>query len=102
MLVYRARSQEDVILREELVALAEARGARLFIATGSRVPDRDSWLPAEAAHLSDVEGLRHLVPDVDQREVYLCGSVGWMKAAERAALDAGVPRDHVHLERFAY
>ena len=42
------------------------------------------------------------MPDVDQREVYLCGSAGWMKAAERAALDAGVPREHVHLERFAY
>ena len=26
VLVYRARSQDDVILREELVALAEARG----------------------------------------------------------------------------
>ena len=63
-----------MILREELDALAAARGARLFIATGPRVPDRDSWLPADAAHLSDVDGLRHLVPDVDQREVYLCGS----------------------------
>jgi predicted ferric reductase len=102
VLIYRARSQEDVLLREELVALAEARGARVFIATGSRVPDRDSWLPADAAHLSDVEGLRHLVPDVDQREVYLCGSVGWMRAAEHAALDAGVPREQVHLERFTY
>jgi predicted ferric reductase len=102
VLIYRARSQEDVILREELVALAEAKGARVFIATGSRVPDRDSWLPADAGHLTDVEGLRHLVPDVDQRELYLCGSAGWMKAAERAALDAGVPREHVHLERFAY
>ena len=38
VLIYRARSEEDVILREELVALAESRGARLFIATGSRVP----------------------------------------------------------------
>ena len=102
VLIYRARSDDDVILRDELVALARARGARLFIATGSRVPDRQSWLPADAAHLSDVEGLRHLVPDVDQRDVYLCGSPGWMSAAERAALDAGVPRAHVHLERFAY
>jgi predicted ferric reductase len=102
VLIYRARSGDDVILRDELVALAQARGARLFIATGSRVPDRQSWLPANAAHLSDVEGLRHLVPDVDQRDVYLCGSPGWMSAAERAALDAGVPREHVHLERFAY
>jgi ferredoxin-NADP reductase len=84
------------------VALAESRGARLFIATGPRVPGRESWLPAAASHLSDVDGLRHLVPDVDTREVYLCGSAGWMRAAERAALDAGVPRDHVHLERFAY
>ena len=102
VLIYRARSDDDVILRDELVALAQARGARLFIATGSRVPDRQSWLPANAAHLSDVEGLRHLVPDVDQRDVYLCGSPGWMSAAELAALDAGVPREHVHLERFAY
>lgn len=101
-LIYRVRSQDDAILRDELTDLAERHGARLFIAPGSRIAGRDSWLPQAAAHLSDVQGLRRLVPDVETHDVFICGSPGWMAAAERAALDAGVPRGNVHLERFTY
>ena len=48
VLIYRARSDATSSSRDELDALAQAKGARLFIATGSRVPDRQSWLPADA------------------------------------------------------
>lgn len=101
-LVYRTRDHESAVLREELVDLATRNGARLFIVAGPRVPGRASWLPQAAAHLSDEEGLRQLVPDVAHHDVFLCGSPGWMAAAEEAARAAGVPRRHIHLERFSY
>jgi ferredoxin-NADP reductase len=34
--------------------------------------------------------------------VFICGSPGWMDAAERAAIRAGVPPEHIHIERFTY
>ena len=58
--------------------------------------------PAQARHLTDVQALREIVPDIADHDVYLCGSDGWMTAARTAAIDAGVPHDAVHLERFAY
>jgi ferredoxin-NADP reductase len=69
---------------------------------GRRVPGRTSWLPASAAHLSDVQGLRELVPDVAAHDVYVCGAPEWADAARAAALAAGVPARHVHVERFAW
>jgi predicted ferric reductase len=101
-LLYRASSEEGPILVDELSALAGRRQARLFVVTGRRARQRSSWLPEHAAHLGDVEALRQLVPDVANHDVFICGSPGWMDAAEQAVLDAGVPPGHVHIERFAY
>jgi ferredoxin-NADP reductase len=90
------------VLGEETAALAAARGARYLLVEGTRVPGRNSWLPAQARHLTDVQALREIVPDIADHDVYICGSDGWMTAARSAATDAGVPRHAVHLERFAY
>jgi len=101
-LVYRARSDADQIFVDELTALAESRRARFFVVSGTRATGRSSWLPQHAAHMGDVEALRKLVPDVANHDVFICGSPGWMDAAEQAVIDAGVPADHVHIERFTY
>ena len=101
-LIFRASTQDDLLLRGEIDELAAATGARVFYVVGRRVPGRDTWLPESAAHLSDAQALLQLVPDVADHDVYLCGAQGWMDAARAAALEAGVPADHVHLERFSW
>jgi predicted ferric reductase len=101
-LVYRVSSDADQIFVDELSALAGSRRARFFVVTGPRATDRDSWLPQHAAHLGDVEALRQLVPDVANHDVFICGSPGWMDAAEQAVTGAGVPGEHIHIERFTY
>jgi len=101
-LVYRAHSTEDLIFSGELTALAQARGARIFTVLGPRADDRASWLPQSAAHLTDVDGLRHLVPDLADHDVYICGEPAWMKLVRTAALAGGVPAKNVHVERFTY
>jgi predicted ferric reductase len=100
--LYRAGSEKGRILVDELATLAGLCQARLFVVTGRRAPERPSWLPQQYAHLGDVEGLRQFVPDVAEHDVFICGSPGWMDAAEQAVMDAGVPPEHVHIERFAY
>ena len=101
-LVYRASREEELALRPELEAIAQHRGARVFFAVGPRVSERASWLPRQAEHLSDVDGLRELAPDVADHDVYICGAGPWMDAAEAAVLAAGVPGSAVHIERFSW
>ena len=89
--VYRAQGPGDVILRDELDALAATRGAELHYVLGER--DGELLSPAH---------LRELVPDIAERDVYLCGSPA-MTAATRVSLDrSGVPGRHIVTERFAF
>ena len=46
--------------------------------------------------------LRAIVPDLADRDVYLCGPVGLLDRLERTLRDLGVPGRQVHTERFAY
>ena len=101
-MLYRASSEKGHILVDELRVLADRRQARLLVVTGPRASDRPSWLPQHYAHLGDVQALREFVPNVANHDVFICGSPGWMDAAEQAVIDAGVPPEHVHIERFAY
>jgi predicted ferric reductase len=104
-LLYRARSEADLTFRAELDALAERRGARIVHLTGPRAVRADgtmSWLPASLAHLDDVSALRQLVPGLAAHDVFVCGPDGWTDAVRRAVAAAGVPREHIHEERFAW
>ncbi|NHA67028.1 ferredoxin reductase family protein [Phycicoccus flavus] len=99
--VHRVRSAREAVLADELRVLATARGARYLQVEGRRIDGRESWLPRQAAHLTDTRALLEIVPDLAEHEVYVCGGDGWMTAVRTAALEAGVPSTAVHLERFA-
>ena len=101
-LVHRVSRREDLVLADEIDALARERGARYLLAEGHRVPDRTSWLPQWAAHLTDDEGLRQVCPDVTERDIYVCGPPPWIDAVIDAARAAGVPAGQIHAERFQY
>ena len=101
-ILHRVSSRAELILGDEIEQLAAQRGARYVVLAGRRVPGRDTWLPEQAAHLSDAEGLRQVVPDVAERDVYICGAERWMAAATAAAVEAGVPAAAIHVEHFTY
>jgi ferredoxin-NADP reductase len=48
------------------------------------------------------EALRRLVPDLTDRDVYLCASPGLASAVRDALRDAGLPRRRLHQEAFAF
>ncbi|MDQ1289454.1 MAG: hypothetical protein QG622_3020, partial [Actinomycetota bacterium] len=101
-MICRAHDEESLALRSEIDALAASSGARVFHVVGPRVTDRASWLPVSAAHLTDVQALRELVPDIAGHDVFLCGADAWMDAVRAAALEAGVPSAAIHRERFSW
>jgi ferredoxin-NADP reductase len=88
------------VFQAELDAFAR-RGVRVVYLRGDRSA-HGSWLPAQYAHVTDLDALRQLVPDVAGHEAYLCGPPAWMDAARTALQGAGIPTDHIHLEEFAW
>jgi predicted ferric reductase len=95
-LVFRGASSEGVVFQHELEELASRRQAIVHLILGPRVTccSRHDALSAKR--------LRTLVPDIAQRDVYLCGPPGVLEATREALRDAGVPRRRIHIERFDY
>jgi predicted ferric reductase len=101
-LIYRASTLNDLVLRDEIDAVAARTGARVFYVLGRRLRGRATWLPETAGHLDDARALRQLVPDIQHNDVYLCGNQAWMDAAKAAALTCGVPVENIHTELFGW
>jgi predicted ferric reductase len=93
--VYRALSPGDVILREELDELARRRGAEVHYVLGDH---RESG----AQELLSPEHLLRLVPDIADRDVYVCGPPAMTEATRASLGRSGVSRRHIFTERFAY
>jgi predicted ferric reductase len=88
LLVYRARTEQELIFRGELEALAARRGGRVAYVLG---PDRE---------LLSATSLRLNVPDLAHRDVYMCGPPGLMTAVRNSLHEAGLPAEQLHEERF--
>ena len=101
-LIYRARSTPDLVFQDDLDRLAHERGIVVHYVTGPRARRSPSWLPRQAEHLSDSATLLTLAPDLPDSDVFVCGPDAWMDAACDAALEAGLPREQLHVERFTW
>ena len=82
------------MFRDELEALVKSRGARVHYLIGRRSELRRD--PLDARHL------RRIVPDIAEREIYVCGPEGMIATVRRSLSELGVPAPHIHEERFAY
>jgi predicted ferric reductase len=94
VVIYRVLNERDVVFREELAALAAERGIRIEIVAGDHASD-------EGRHLLSTPHLLELVPDIDEREVYVCGPPAMANAIARTVRETDVPSRFVHIERFA-
>jgi ferredoxin-NADP reductase len=94
VVVYRVLQEDDVIFGDELRALAARSGAVVHVVAG------DHATP-EGAHLLSPAYLRELVPDIGEREVYVCGPPAMADATRKSVRRAHVPSRFIHTERFA-
>ena len=91
VVIIRASTVADIVHRAELSALVEYRGGRLHEMIGSRHKLR-----------LNARTLRHLVPDVAYRDVYICGPAGFDAEVTVAAQRLGVAQDQIHIEEFGF
>ncbi|WP_199830699.1 ferric reductase-like transmembrane domain-containing protein [Streptomyces sp. MMG1533] len=90
VVIYRVATDRDAVLYDELRELAHAKGCELHLVTGPPVPDK--LAPAELARL---------VPDIADRDVFLCGPPPMMNAVLGSLRELNVPKPQIHFERFS-
>ncbi|MER6675116.1 ferredoxin reductase family protein [Streptomyces sp. NPDC000983] len=92
VVVYRVRSEADAVLLNEVRDLVARRGGRLHLVTG-RTGDA-------AAPPLGPGALHHLVPDLTDRDVYVCGPPAMTETVLASLRELRVPARQVHSERF--
>ncbi|MDQ0275964.1 putative ferric reductase [Arthrobacter silviterrae] len=92
LMMYRATSESDVLFRSELDSIAAARGTRVYYAVGPRRSGNANQLSARR--------LLAAVPDLAQRDIYLCGPPGMTAEAIKGLRAAGIRPRQIHHESF--
>lgn len=94
VVIYRAIREEDIVFRAELDQLALERGLTIHYVIGHHAAPKGE-------RIMSPEHLQELVPDIVERDIYICGPPGMARFLERNVRAANVPRSHIHIERFA-
>lgn len=92
-LLYRANQADEIILAPELDALAQAEHIEVHYVLGAPGSDTDVLVD---------QRLRYLIPDLANRDAFLCGPPRFMDAARGSLLRCGVPDRHIHTEQFSF
>jgi predicted ferric reductase len=92
VVLYRVSRPVDAVLVRELDALARRSGARLHVLAGRSAAGYQPFAP---------QHLAALVPDIRDRDVFVCGPPAMTEAVLRSVRELGVPRAQVHAERFS-
>jgi predicted ferric reductase len=95
VLLYRVASERDIAFRDELTVIAERRGVDVRILVGEEIGD-------DRTDQLGILALRHHIPDIAKRDVYVCGPPAMLDAVRRRLSDLRVPRAQIHYERFEY
>lgn len=94
-LLYRSAAETEIAFAEELDTLSAKRGAKVHHIVGARIGnDRTDQL--------GVPALRELVPDIAERDVFVCGPPPMLTAVRRRLRLLHVPVAQIHFERFDY
>jgi ferredoxin-NADP reductase len=88
--IHSAPSARDVIFHDELQELD----------SGPSTYSLRLQLTEEMGHLDFEKELDTLVPDWKDRPTWACGPPAMLDTIEQVWTDAGVPEDHLHMERF--
>ncbi|GGJ90650.1 ferric reductase [Pilimelia anulata] len=93
VVIYRAHGPDELPLADELDAMAARRQLRVHYVVGDR------YDAGPRAALSPA-GLAAMVPDIAERDVYLCGPPGLLGMLHSQLRRLSVPRRQIHVDAF--
>jgi predicted ferric reductase len=95
------RFSDHPLFDREFEMITRERGLRVVRLPGRRRA-ADSWLGSGLDGVTDLAALRHWVPDLADRDVYVCGPEGWVESVRRTTAAAGLPAERFHVETFGW
>ncbi|MCL4733002.1 ferric reductase-like transmembrane domain-containing protein [Patescibacteria group bacterium] len=96
VLVYGSKTSDDIIFRKELDHLSSRYRFPLHYVL-SHEPEH----PGEKGTI-DADKLSRLVPDIADREAYLCGPPPMLASLRKALRELGVSPGRIHFEKFSF
>jgi predicted ferric reductase len=99
VLLYRYTGRP--LFERELATLAADRGLDVVGLPGHRRAP-GSWLGDGVGPAGDLTALKYWVPDIADRDVYVCGPEAWADDVRRTTEAAGLPADRFHVESFGW
>jgi predicted ferric reductase len=95
--LYRCRRQRDIAFRGEFDSLASRFGVRVEYLVSNRGPQ--GWIHADWFQQAN---LVKLVPDVIERDVFICGPHGMTRQLVHTLRSLGMAADRIHTEAFDF
>jgi ferredoxin-NADP reductase len=96
------RWTSEPLFLEEFDVLRRERGLAVLDLPGHRRYD-GSWLPHGVDHrVDDLTALQRWIPDIAERDVFVCGPERWTDMVCASLSAAGLPEDRLHLETFGW
>ncbi len=92
VVLYRVRDERDAVLLNEVQQLVNARRGRLHLLTGRT---------GQGARPFEPEVMRNAIPDITERDIYVCGPPAMTAAVLAGLRTLGVPNGQVHAEKFS-
>jgi predicted ferric reductase len=90
----------EPLFAREFEVLAAERGLQLLPLPGRRT--REGCVLGPAAGLRELDALRGWLPDLADRDVFLCGPTVWTDGVADLLANAGVPPTQIHTESFGW
>ncbi|WP_370288957.1 ferric reductase-like transmembrane domain-containing protein [Nocardioides sp.] len=99
--VYLERYHQQPLFAAEVDTIARERGASVVRLPGRRRA-AGSWLPPLSAPVDDASALLAWIPDVAERDVYVCGPAAWTDLVRGTLSRVGLPESRLHVENFEW
>ena len=95
------RYTDEPLFSYEMQVLAAHKGLQVMFLPGPRRTPNSVLGPA-AGGMPELTALKRWIPDLAERDVFLCGPTAWTDGMEDLVLTAGVPRERIHTESFGW